>query len=359
MAAQTGTAPLAATARALAEELLAPQADAVESAGAVPRSHLDALAAAGLRAAEGDDVLAVVEELAAGDLATAFVWIQQVGVARWLGAGAAAGDERWAAQLDDLRAGRAHAGIALQAALRPGPAAVVARPVAPADGGGWVLDGTVPWVTGWGLLDALLLTARDGEEVLFLLLDLAAVRDGGQVPGLRGQELPLAAVRASRTVELHLEGFRVGADRLVARADHGALLAGDAAGLRPNGSLALGLVQRCARALDADERHAGRGAALAQELAGVRARLDAAGPEELPGARAAAVDLAWRAAAALALATGSSAVVAGSLAERTVREALFLLVFGSRPAIRGALLDGLLPPGAGALDHGHGAGAQG
>lgn len=330
-------------ARTLAEELLAPRAAAVEAAGAVPRSHLDALAAAGLREAEGEDALAVVEELAAGDLATAFVWIQQVGVARWLGV-AGAQDERWAAQLEDLRAGRVHAGIALQAALRPGPAAVVARPVGgDDDGDGWVLDGAVPWVTGWGLLDAVLLTARDGEEVLFLLLDLGEVRRGGEVPGLRGELLPLAAVRASRTVELHLDGFRVGADRLVARGQHAALLAGDAAGLRPNGSLALGLVQRCVRAVATDDRHAERGAALAEELQSVRARLDAAGPDDLPGARAAAVDLAWRAAAALALATGSSAVITPSLAERTVREALFLLVFGSRPAIREALLDGLLP----------------
>ncbi|TXR57746.1 acyl-CoA dehydrogenase [Quadrisphaera setariae] len=332
-------------ARALAEELLAPQAADVEAAGAVPRSHLDALAAAGLRRADGEDALAVVEELAAGDLATAFVWIQQVGVARWLGAAVAdGGDERWAAQLDDLRTGRAHAGIALQAALRPGPAAVVARPVSGDDvhGDGWVLDGEVPWVTGWGLLDAVLLTARDGEEVLFLLLDLGEVRRGGQAVGLRGELLPLAAVRASRTVELHLDGFRVGADRLVARGQHAALLAGDAAGLRPNGSLALGLVQRCVRAMRTDDRHAERSAALAEELGAVRVRLDAAGPDDLPGARAAAVDLAWRAAAALALATGSSAVIAPSLAERTVREALFLLVFGSRPAIREALLDGLL-----------------
>lgn len=337
-------------ARSLAEQLLAPHAAAVEVAGAVPRSHLDALAAAGLREAEGEDALAVVEELAAGDLATAFVWIQQVGVARWLGA-AGTQDERWEAQLEDLRAGRAHAGIALQAALRPGPAAVVARPLSGGDGdgeraGGWVLDGAVPWVTGWGLLDAVLLTARDGEEVLFLLLDLTAVRDGGQVPGMRGELLPLAAVRASRTVELHLDSFRVGPDRLVARGQHAALLAGDAAGLRPNGSLALGLVQRCVRALVADPRHDERGSALARELERVRAGLDAAGPTELPAARAAAVDLAWRAAAALSLATGSSSVISGSLAERTVREALFLLVFGSRPAIREALLDGLLDSGA-------------
>ncbi|PWJ46317.1 Acyl-CoA dehydrogenase [Quadrisphaera granulorum] len=349
MSPQTTTAPTpaVATARRLAEELLAPHAAAVEAAGAVPRSHLEALAQAGLRAVDGDDALAVVEELAAGDLATAFVWIQQVGVARWLEAGSAA-DGRWATQLDDLRAGRTHAGIALQAALRPGPAAVVARRLTQDDDGdGWVLDGAVPWVTGWGLLDALLLTARDGEEVLFLLLDLRTVRDGdGDIPRLRAEALPLAAVRASRTVQLHLDGVHVGAGQLVARAQHAALLAGDAAGLRPNGSLALGLVLRCVRALGdggGTAQHVERATALAAELDAVRQQLDAAGPAELPAARAAAVDLAWRAAATLSLTTGSSAVISGSLAERTVREALFLLVFGSRPAIREALLDGLLP----------------
>ena len=35
---------------------------------------------------------------------------------------------------------------------------------------------------------------------------------------------------------------------------------------------------------------------------------------------------------------GSGAVVTGANAERLAREALFLLVFGSRPAIRHALL---------------------
>ncbi|WP_158550779.1 hypothetical protein [Geodermatophilus sp. TF02-6] len=42
------------------------------------------------------------------------------------------------------------------------------------------------------------------------------------------------------------------------------------------------------------------------------------------------------------MATGSRAVLTGSDAERTAREALFLLVFGSRPAIRQALLGRLV-----------------
>jgi hypothetical protein len=108
------------------------------------------------------------------------------------------------------------------------------------------------------------------------------------------------------------------------------LLSRDAAGLRLNGSLALGLVLRCARLVGPSP--------LDDELAAARARLDEAEPAELPAARAAAAELAHRAAGALVVATGSSAVLAGSVAERTAREALFLLVFGSRPAIKEALL---------------------
>jgi alkylation response protein AidB-like acyl-CoA dehydrogenase len=140
---------LVVRARRLATDLLAPEASAVEAAGAVPLSHLDALAAAGLygltgpvgtggAAAEPATVAAVVEELAAGDLATTFVWLQHLGV---VGRLAAAGPPQLrSAFLADLCAGRLRAGIALQAALRPGPPAMRVH----RDGGELVLDGAVP-----------------------------------------------------------------------------------------------------------------------------------------------------------------------------------------------------------------------
>ncbi len=55
-------------------------------------------------------------------------------------------------------------------------------------------------------------------------------------------------------------------------------------------------------------------------------------------ARAAASELTVRAAAALAVQTRSTAVAVDAHAQLLAREALFLLVFGSRPAIKGALL---------------------
>lgn len=77
---------------------------------------------------------------------------------------------------------------------------------------------------------------------------------------------------------------------------------------------------------------------LDPELARCRAALDAAGPEEIGDARSAASELAVRAASALVVHEGSSAVTTGASGQRLAREATFLLVFGSRPVISGALL---------------------
>ncbi|MGY1794420.1 acyl-CoA dehydrogenase family protein [Geodermatophilus sp. SYSU D00525] len=318
--------PPVEVARALAEDLLAPTAAEVDATGVLPRGHLDALAAAGLYGlvgpadagglgADGATLAAVVEELAAGDLATAFVWLQHHGVVGRLAASRAHPE-----LLADLCAGRRRAGIALQAATRPDAAPVTVR----RDGGDLVLDGAVPWVTGWGLLDVVLVAARDGDDVAFVLADAACG------PTLAAVPQALVAVQASATVELHLRGHRVPAGRLLGATPLAEVRAGDAAGLRLNGSLALGLARRCARLVGPSP--------LDDDLAAVRARLDAAGPDGLPEARAAAAALAHRAAGALVVATGSGAARAGSVAERTAREAVFLLVFGSRPAIRASLL---------------------
>ncbi|MFC4694511.1 acyl-CoA dehydrogenase family protein [Geodermatophilus arenarius] len=313
-------------ARALAEDLLAPAAADVDATGVLPRGHLDALAAAGLYGlvgpaeaggldGDGATLAAVVEELAAGDLATAFVWLQHHGVVGRLAASGAHPE-----LLAGLCAGRRRAGIALQAATRPDAPPVTLR----RDGGDLVLDGAVPWVTGWGLVDVLLVAARDGDDVAFVLADAV------EGPTLAAVPQPLVAVQASATVELHLRGHRVPAGRLLGATPLAEVRAGDAAGLRLNGSLALGLVRRCARLVGPSP--------LDADLAAAGARLDGAGPGELPEARAAAAALELRAAGALVVATGSGAARAGSVAERTAREAVFLLVFGSRPAIRASLL---------------------
>jgi hypothetical protein len=84
----------------------------------------------------------------------------------------------------------------------------------------------------------------------------------------------------------------------------------------------------------------GRGP-LDDELAACRERLDdaiAAGPTAMAEARAWASELAVRATAALAVRDGSRSAQADQPVDRLAREATFLLVFGSRPGIKSALL---------------------
>lgn len=190
--AQTET--LVARAREIADEVLWPAALAVDRSGALPASHFDALAAAGLYGV-GDTSVSVVssiaEALAGGCLATAFVWIQHHGSVRSLAApdAPAALRHRW---LEPLRRGQRRAGVAL-AGLLPGPPRLTARP----ERRRWVLDGEAPWVTGWGLVDSLLVVARYGErEVGWFLVE------GLDDERLVAEPLHLVAVDASRTVRL-------------------------------------------------------------------------------------------------------------------------------------------------------------
>ena len=146
-----------ATAGELADEVLFPDAMRVDRLDVLPAAHLDALAAAGLYGAPAPaaagglgldlvQVANVVEELAGGCLAVAFVLIQHFRLVMTLAEGAPAvlGD-RWLASASQ---GRTRGGIALTG-LIPGPPQLRAEPAE----GGWRLDGTAPWVTGWGLID--------------------------------------------------------------------------------------------------------------------------------------------------------------------------------------------------------------
>lgn len=334
MSDMTTTAPdVLAVARGLADDLLFPDAMRVDGLDVVPAAHLDALAAAGLYGAPvpvragglGLDLeasCAVTEELASGCLASTFVWLQHRGLATALAAeDAPAGlRDRW---LGPACRGEVRGAIALHG-LIPGPPLLRAQP---ADGG-WRLDGEAPWVSGWGLTDLLLVAARGPDaSIVSLILDAEAQ------PGLTVTRQRLAAVDASVTVRLGFDGVLVPAERRVSQQAFEPAESLRPDRLRINGSLALGLVSRCVRLI-------GPGP-LDGELAACRERLDDAladSPDAMAQARAAASELAVRAAAALAVQQGSRSVTADQHVQRLAREAMFLLVFGSRPGIKSALL---------------------
>jgi alkylation response protein AidB-like acyl-CoA dehydrogenase len=315
-------------ARALADDLLFPRALATEAAGLVPVDLLDRLAAEGFygMAAPADaggwelsssQVQPVAEALASGCLTTAFVWIQHHNPVRAVAASATPGlREAW---LEPLARGERRSGIAL-AGERPGP--VLLRAIDVADGG-VVLDGEAPWVTGWGRIDVVLVAARRGDQVVRVLIDAVAS------PTLEVEPLRLVAADASGTVTVRFRGHRVPPERIVGVETHADALVRDPTGLRTNGSLALGVASRCLRL---------RGPGpLDDELAAARETLDAADATAMPEARARAAELAWRAAGALIVGSGARSILAGEHAQRLAREAMFLLVFGSRPSIKQAL----------------------
>lgn len=319
------------TARRLADDYLFVRALETDAAPVVPRDRLDVLAEGGLYglvgpreagglAADPATVAAVMETLAGGCLTTAFVWAQHHNaVATVASAAPQAVRERF---LAELCAGRLRAGVAFAGLRRPGPPILVAE----RRGASIVLDGAIPWLTGWGRIDLVHVAARDAAgDVVWLLADAAAG------PSFEVSPLDLAAVNASATVSARLEGHVVDAERVTLVEPFAAWVERDAAGLRRNGAMALGVAGRCSR-LSGE-------AAQRRELDECRAELATAEGPAVARARAWAADLAVRSASALVAAGGGRSMLRSEQAQRLAREALFLLVFGQTASIREAELD--------------------
>jgi alkylation response protein AidB-like acyl-CoA dehydrogenase len=305
------------TAQRLADELLFPAALETDAADVLPRHLLDSLADAGLYdLAEVDfaTVCAVQEALAGGCLTTAFVWAQHLGLVHAIAAGGSADlRTRW---LDGLVCGDVRAGLALGGAL-PQPTLHASR-----DGDVWVLDGMSPFVSGWGLIDVVHIAARtDDDRIVWLIVDAA------ESTALHVERLRLAALDATATVRATFAGLRVEGDRQTALHPAGGETPPEV--LRLHAALALGVAGRCCRLVGPSR--------LDEELAALRAKLDALGPETAVH-RAEAGELAVRAAAALATATGSRSLLLADHPQRLWREALFVLIYALRPASRDALL---------------------
>lgn len=327
-------------ARDIADRVLFPRALAVDGADRVPPEHLDLLAAEGLYGAAADPdldfagIAAIVESLASGDLATTLVWIQHLTpVMALLGEPSPLVD----AWLPALVAGERRGGIAL-AGLRPPTNFLRVR----RSGNDFVLDGIVPWVTGWGMIDIVYVAARDAQDVVhFLLMDTprGEARPGHDAvaPTLRTETQQLVALQASSTVNVTFDGHPVPAERLVATTPFDEWRSGDSGGSALNGFLALGIVRRCV-ALLRDGPGENDAIALAASADACRSALLTADPAGTPHARAAASELAWRAAATLTTWQGARSVLRTNQAQRLMREAAFTMVFGARPAIRDALL---------------------
>ncbi len=353
MTAVTRTAePALAAARQIADELVRPAAELVDRT-VVPRSHLHAWGRAGLlglagpRAAGGADapravVREVAEVLAGACLSTWFVATQHATPLATLVE--SRNDALRDRLLRPLCTGEVLSGVAIAHLRRAGAPAVAATRVER----GWRFDGHVGWMTSWGLCEVFLLggLSSDGQVVLAMV----PARDGDGLAA--SAPLRLAAMQATQTVTLELDGF------LVADADVADVrpvetwLSADAAKTANAGPHVFGLHAECVRRLDgvAARRDDGTAAALAQQLRNEGERLrrvaytlldDVPEHEQLEvrlEVRAASLELLVRSATALVVATGGSAMAIDAPAQRLAREALFCLVQAQTAPVREATL---------------------
>ncbi|MFG2788068.1 acyl-CoA dehydrogenase family protein [Streptomyces sp. NPDC048419] len=339
--------PLVSAARALADDLLAPHAARVDQEG-VPTSHIEAVRRSGLLgvgaprqyggAAAPDAVAREVAEILAGACcSTWFVQTQHHTPVKLLAQAELPVRERL---LRPLATGGLMAGIAF-AHVRAFPRVPVR---ASAERGGWRFDGTVPWYTGWGLNDVLLLAGvTEADEVVF------AFAEAREQTGLRpSPPMRLAALTAARTVSLELDGLWLPDESVVLRTPQDKFALVD----RPRNTNAspavFGVAEAALRLLD-DAGEAKTAGALRDRLDEVRRQSYAlAGhpvPHERVGERLAlknrAYDLMRAATTAAIVSGGGRAMGLDGTAQRLAREGMFLLVQGQTPEVRDAHLAAL------------------
>jgi alkylation response protein AidB-like acyl-CoA dehydrogenase len=309
--------------------LLRTTAETTDAADSVPNRHFDSLANCGLYGAfapiaigglelDLGQLCTVVEQLAAACLTTTFVWIQHFRLLATLLDPAT--PEGMRELLPFAISGQLKGGVALSGLL-PGPPRLIA--IETEDG--WRLKGDAPWVSGWGIIDELFLTARQSDDMV-----VSFVIDAEEQPGLAATRHRLSAMNASSTVRLVFSDFHIPRTHFVGVQPYAPGLERPE-GLRVNGSLALGITRRCCELLGPTS--------LDDELRQCRDDLDAYETKDIYVSRARAAELAVRAAHVLSVSRGSQSAISGDIAERTTREAALLLVFGSRPTIKSALLD--------------------
>ncbi len=336
-----GVVSMLERAHTIAEEVLFPAALEVDVQGAVPRSHFDLLAEQGFygmagRPADGGvevdvpSLVGILETLASGCLTTTFTWMQHHAVVRGLTGTANAGlRDRYlgAAIRGEVRGGVSYAGAI------PQPP----RLWATATEGGWLLRGEAPFVTGWGIIDVLQISARNTAGTLGTII--SGLIDATAGAGIGVEELRMVAAQGSNTVRLRFADYVLPLEKITAEISHRDFLAKQGLNARLSGCLAMGVATRCIRMIGAAGRP-GTAELLRAEQDTIRGRLDAGldEPEALPAARAAASEFAYRCAGALVVAVGSSGILAQQHAQRLVREATFTLVAAGRPEIKDRLL---------------------
>lgn len=331
-------------AAAVISTVIAPGAELVDRDG-VQRSAIDALAAAGLLGTplERDAQRELAELISAADASTWFCWVQHQSPLRSLAQAAPtecapfveALKSRW---LEGMESGRFLAAVAFAHLRRAG----APNPVATRVEGGWVLNGTLDWVTSWDIADVVMIMARGtaGDAGNVMTCFIPAGRAGVPREGLEvGEPLRLLAMSGTHTRPITLRDLVVPDECVAAVDDLAGWLASDSVRTADANPAAFGVTRGALRELHelaterADTVMLETAEQLAEQCCDVRRaaydladRADEAnGPARLD-LRAASLDLVVRATTAVVIARAGAGVRSGTSAERRVREALFLQI---------------------------------
>ena len=336
----------------LVEQQLWPRSAEVDRGTTLPIEHFEALSALGLygmavpTSAGGlglapPEIRRILRLLASGCGVTAFAFAQHHGT---VGAVAATKNERlrsrWLPSLvDDQLAGIAYAHV-----RRRGAPVLTAEPA----GDGWVLNGSAPWVTSWGVAKVIGVAANTDDGRLLWALVPAAEARGLSVAG----SFDLMAYSATQTVALDFNGFQVGPDAVLSVVDMGDWSTRDRLlAARPNplcvgvGDRALAELQRIAPDVAAELAPWWAEVAATAEAnsAAVDGAVEAVEAATLAAARADTVLATQKLTTALLAATGGAAMELGHSAQRLSREALFYVIQAQSGDGRAAMLSRLRP----------------
>ncbi|MET7744191.1 acyl-CoA dehydrogenase family protein [Streptomyces sp. NPDC005385] len=343
--------PLVVAARTLAADVLAPRAERVDQDG-VPVSSIEAVRASGLlgvsapvayggSAAPAAVVRETAEILAGACCSTWFVQTQHHTPVATLAKADLPVREQL---LGPLARGELLSGVAY-AQLRAHPRVPVR--VTP-ERGGWRFDGKVPWYSGWGLNDVMLLAGvTDADEALF------AFTEAREQPGLRpSPPMRLAALSASRTVSLDLDGLWLPDEAVALRVPYASWAVTD----RPRNTNAspavFGVTAAAIGLLEGDPAAKDTARVLRARLDEVRRQAYALADHPVATERiderlvckTRAYDVMRAATTAAVVAGGGRAMDLRSPAQRLAREGMFLLVQGQTAEVRAAHLGSLGSP---------------
>ena len=350
--------------------LLVPMAADADRRG-VQRETIDRLAAAGLLGSPltlAARQRELAELISGCDATTWFCWVQHQSPLRTLSLAVRSDDTPSvdalrAEFLPGLDAGTLLAAVAFAHVRRPGPP----NPLATRVVGGWVLDGTLDWVTSWDIADVVMVIAQgSGPDAGSLVsVFLPGGRSSATMPGLT-MELPLAllAMSGTHTRPIRLTSVFVPSDRVAAVSDRAEWLAQDAVTSAQANPSAFGVARGAIAELDAlaDQRADPRMRTLADSLieecrlvrraAYACADDPSTGVDKRLALRARSLDLVVRATTGVVVARAGASMLAGQDAERRVREAMFLQVQAQTAPTRNASLDLMIEASRAAIARG-------